>query len=212
VSRPRSRAGRALVRAALGAAVAAVAALGAGCAGTSGRYVSVDALPEGRGDAAVYLVSVGDALAVRVWDEDRLSARATVRPDGKISLPLIRDLSVVGLSMEQAADSIAARLRKDEIVLNPRVTVTLESSQPLNIAVIGEVVRPGMYNVASGAGVAEALASAGGPTEFAHRDRIFVLRRTPSPLRIRFTYDALTRAEGKAAWFRLRPGDVVVVE
>jgi polysaccharide export outer membrane protein len=63
-----------------------------------------------------------------------------------------------------------------------------------------------------GAGVLEALAAGGGLTEFAHRDRIFVLRRHSAPVRIRFTFEGLSRGQGRAAAFRLESGDVVVVE
>jgi polysaccharide export outer membrane protein len=69
-----------------------------------------------------------------------------------------------------------------------------------------------MYTLDNNAGVAEALASAGGLTEFAHRDQIFVIRRNPTPVRIRFTYSALAEARGQAATFRLKPGDVVVAQ
>jgi polysaccharide biosynthesis/export protein len=97
-------------------------------------------------------------------------------------------------------------------VVDPRVMVVLEETKPLAVAVMGEVVHAGMYTLIPGAGVAEALASAGGLTEFAHRDRIFVVRRTPQLVRIRFTYSALVGGSGKAPTFRLQNGDVVVTE
>jgi polysaccharide export outer membrane protein len=84
--------------------------------------------------------------------------------------------------------------------------------KPLTVAILGAVARPGTYTLDRSNGVADALASAGGLTEFAHKDRIFVLRRTPTPARIRFTLAALTDSIGPAALFRLRSGDVVVAE
>jgi polysaccharide export outer membrane protein len=77
---------------------------------------------------------------------------------------------------------------------------------------VGEVVRAGTVTIETNGGVVQALANAGGLTEYADRDRIFVLRKYPSSLRIRFTYDALVRHDPKAVAFTLQGGDVVVVE
>jgi polysaccharide biosynthesis/export protein len=81
-----------------------------------------------------------------------------------------------------------------------------------DVYVLGAVKTAGKYPLPPGSGVAEALALAGGLTEFAHKDRIFVLRHTPKPVLIRFTFDAITGQTGPAAAFRLQPGDVVKVE
>jgi polysaccharide export outer membrane protein len=78
--------------------------------------------------------------------------------------------------------------------------------------VLGEVNRPGIYALPIGAGVLQALAAASGLTQYASKDRIFVVRDSPQRARIRFEFSQLTQAEGKAATFRLRVGDVVVVE
>jgi polysaccharide export outer membrane protein len=88
----------------------------------------------------------------------------------------------------------------------------VEETRPLTVPVLGEVAHPGQYALERGAGVLEALAAGGGLTEFAHRDRIFVLRRHPVQVRIRSTFEALSRGQGRAAAFRLESGDVVVVE
>ena len=80
------------------------------------------------------------------------------------------------------------------------------------VPVVGEVARPGLVALAPGAGVLSAIAASGGPTEYARRDAIFVLRPGSPPQRIRFRYEALSRAEGKAGSFQLREGDTVVVE
>ena len=82
----------------------------------------------------------------------------------------------------------------------------------VGFAVLGAVTRPGSYPLTPGVGLAEALATAGSLTEFAHRDRIFVLRKLPQAVRIRFSYRAITGEQGAASAFRLRAGDVVVVE
>ena len=92
------------------------------------------------------------------------------------------------------------------------VTVSLEEARPFSVAVMGELVKPGLYAVPPDAGVLQALAAAGGFNQYASKNRIYVVRDSPDRARIRFTYEQLTQAEGKAATFRLRPGDSVVVE
>ena len=74
------------------------------------------------------------------------------------------------------------------------------------------MAHPGVLTLDSSTGLAQALAAAGGLTEFANRDRIFVVRQQPRHVRIRFTWESVSRDEGRAATFPLRPGDVVVVE
>jgi polysaccharide export outer membrane protein len=157
-----------------------------------------------------YRIAPGDLLAVLVYREEAMSTHARVRQDGKLSVPLLHDVQAAGLSPGMLAEKIQARLK--EFINVPRVTVVVEESRALTVPVLGEVAHAGQYNLEKGAGVLEALAAGGGLTEFAHRDRIFVLRRNPTPVRIRYTFEALSRGHGRAAAFRLQPGDVVVVE
>jgi polysaccharide export outer membrane protein len=82
----------------------------------------------------------------------------------------------------------------------------------MTISVLGEVLKPGPAALSRDVGVADAVAAAGGLTPFAHKSRIFVVRPRPQPTRIHFTYAALTQGVGPAAAFRLRAGDVVIVE
>ncbi len=183
-----------------------------GCASGKGAYTWVDDMPAPTKESAEYLVRAGDLVSVRVWDHENLSVRARVRTDGRISMPLLDDLEVVGKTTAQVARLAEAQLKQRNLVVQPSVNVVLEETKAMNIAVLGEVARAGMYTLDNGVGVAEALASAGGLTEFAHRDRIFVIRRTPTAQRIRFTYAALAEARGQAATFLLLPGDVVVAQ
>jgi len=121
-------------------------------------------------------------------------------------------MTVAGQTIEQVARSVESRLDQGKLVVNPKVTVALEESQRVVVYVSGRVARPGRFELESGAGVAEALASAGGLTEFAADDRIFVLRKVPAVMRVRFTMRDLLQARGQAASFRLKSGDVVDVE
>jgi polysaccharide export outer membrane protein len=185
----------------------------AGC-GHVGQFVWVDDYKDPAAPAKDgYVIGQKDLIAVRVWNQESMSARAHVREDGKISLPFLNDVQAAGLEPPELAQQLQAKLKS--FVVNPVVTVSLEEQAPVEVSVIGEVTRPGVYRIDRDTGVLEALANAGGLTQIASRDRIFVLRygadpRQPS--RIRFTYRALTQNQGGAAKFRLRSRDLVVVE
>ena len=192
------------------AALAGFALVAGGCAGL-GKYTWVDdyAEPPTPADAG-YLIMPGDVLNVVVYNQTGMSGRVRVRPDGKISLSFLNDVDVAGQAPAVVAQKLQARLK--EYVNLPVVTVALEEAGKLEVPILGEVSKPGVYQIESGSDVLRALAQAGGLTEFAHKDRIFVLRKSPSPARIRFARDALERSEGHAGSFRLRVGDVLVVE
>jgi polysaccharide export outer membrane protein len=196
-------------------ALAAVLAAGAACRSV-GSYVWVDAYKDPLPDRPAYSISRGDLISVRIWNQDNISGRARVRPDGMISLPFVSDVEAAGLEPAALARRLQAKLK--EFVVNPMITVALEEQAALEVSVVGEVTRPGVYRIDQDPTVLKALANAGGLTPLAGRDRIFVLRPTEgspgaaTPVRIRFTYEGLAHVEGPAARFRLRSGDVVVVE
>ncbi len=183
-----------------------------GCKGP-GTFVWVDEIPAAeftpRPEAGNYVISAGDMLNVRVYNQDPISTRARVRPDGKLSMPLIGDVEARGKRPAELAKLLEVRLK--EFIVAPAVTVIVEESQAMIIAVLGEVSRPGNVQLENGSGVVQALAAAGGPNEFADRDRVFVFRKNPQ-VRVRFTYESLTRGEGRGPAFALQQGDVVVVE
>ena len=157
-----------------------------------------------------YVIGVGDALAIQVWEQEKMSARVRVRTDGQVSMPFLNDVPAAGMTPVALAQDLERRLRS--FIVTPQVTVAVDESRPLSVSVLGEVGEPGLHNLDPGAGVAQALAAAGGLRDYAHKDRIFVLRSGDKPVRIRMTYQSLTAAEGPAAGLRLRTGDVVVVE
>jgi len=182
----------------------------AACASTQ-TYVWIDDVPSSVVDTpSAYVIQPGDLLSIKVWNQDNMSTRVRVRDDGKISVPFLNDV--------QAANKLPTALAREiELGLkpylnNPLVTVTIEEVRPLNISVLGEVVKSGSFSLASGVGVLQALAAAGGFTEFANRDAIYVIRQGAPPNRIRFTLSQLTQATGKAGQFRLKNDDVVFVE
>ncbi|GJG89215.1 hypothetical protein tb265_43960 [Gemmatimonadetes bacterium T265] len=202
-----SRRGRTLVRFAL----FLLGLSSAGACASAPRYVWSDRYAP-PATAAEYVVTPGDVLAVQVWDNDKISTRTRVRADGRITVPLLNDVPVAGSTPPQVARDLEQRLRQANLVLAPRVSVALDESRPVSVSVLGRVVRAGSFALGEGSGVAEALANAGGLTEFAHSDRIYVMRRAPEPVRIRFTFGAVTGGSPQAAAFRLRDGDVVVAE
>jgi polysaccharide export outer membrane protein len=161
--------------------------------------------PEGE-----YVLGPGDLVAVRVFNQEALSARVRVRRDGRISLPLLGETHAAGFTPQVLANELGIRLV--EYVTSPSVTVTVEEQRALQIPVLGEVARPGLLTLDVTAGVLQAVAAAGGLTEFGHRDRVLVLRPGGRPDRIRFDLDRLVLEGGGPLRFRLQAGDSVVVE
>jgi polysaccharide biosynthesis/export protein len=190
----------------------ALSVLVLGACAASGPYTPVSAYEEPPAPATNtgYVIQPGDLLQIRVFNQPDMSARAKVRDDGKVSIPFLNDVVAAGFTPNALAQQLQQRLK--EFINAPVVTVSLEEARPFSVSVLGEVNKPGVYAVPVGAGVLQALAAAGGFTQYASRDRIFVVRETPQRARIKFEFQELTQSTGKAAAFRLRAGDTVVVE
>jgi polysaccharide biosynthesis/export protein len=188
-----------------------LAVTGLGCAGV-GEYVWADSLPEAPADAGgEYRLARGDLVYVRVYNQDPLSGRTRVRPDGQVTIPLVNDVPAAGRTTQELAKTLEGELRAGGFINVPQVTVFLEEMGPLQLSVMGEVARPGVYPVERGQGVLRALAAAGGLTEFAHKDRIFLVR-AGTPGRIRFTLDGLSTPGSRSARFRLQNDDTILVQ
>jgi polysaccharide export outer membrane protein len=199
-----------IVRAVLHGVLAASALVG--CSGVCGPYTWIDQYPVPATSTAGYHIGIGDLLVVQVYDNEKMSGRTRVRPDGRITMPLLPELPAADLTPSDLAREIERQLREQKLVVTPRVSISVEESKPLTISVLGKVARPGTFTLEPGAGVAQAIASAGGLTEFAHDDRIFVVRRGPEPVRLRFSMELLTGQSPAAALFRLQSGDLIVAE
>lgn len=193
-------------------ALLCVLLLGAASGGTgcvTGPYVWIDDYPVDRDDTdAAYRIRTNDRLQVNVWRQPELSTAAWVRPDGKISMALAGDVHVVGMTPSAAAKAIEAALKGK---VTAPVSVIVVESRADTVAVLGEVQDPGRYTIKSGDTVLDALAQGGGLTQYARRDRIFVLRRREQS-RIRFTYEKLSGTSPRAISFQLEDGDIIVVE
>lgn len=192
-------------------APAALVLLFVACAHNPGNFVWVDDFPPPPPpDERGYVIAEGDVLYVKVFNQEHMSGRVKVRSDGMVSLTFLGDVEAAGYTPSVLAEQLQTRLK--DLIVNPVVTISLEETRPVAVSVVGEVAKPGIYNLEPASGVLNALASAGGMTEYASRDRIYVLRQAKQLVRIRFTYEALAHAEGRAGTFRLQPNDIVVVE
>ena len=166
---------------------------------------------------AEYVIGAEDVLDVAVWDNAAITRTVPVRPDGKISLPLLNDVHAAGLTPMQLRDTLLKGL--SEYMPSPAVSVLVREIHSFKVAVIGQVKSPGRYEIKDRATVLDLLAMAGGLTEFADRGRIVVVRQDQAaPRHIPFQYDRLiskSPARGAAgngqANFCVRPGDVIVV-
>jgi polysaccharide export outer membrane protein len=185
----------------------------AGCRHDPGVFTWIDDYADPMQAEGQYVIREGDLVNVRVYGQDSMSAHSRVRADGKISMPFLNDVTAAGFTPVVLSAQLQTRLK--DFINNPVVTISLEEVRAVNVSVLGEVLRPGVYNLdPASTGVLQAIASAGGFTNFAARD-LFVLRSSPTaekPQRIRFDYETLSRAQGKGAGFRLKAGDVLIVE
>lgn len=173
-------------------------------------YVWVQNVPEEHRTAVAAPIRPGDALHIFVRGQEAMSGVQTVGPDGSVVVPTAGRLDLAGLSPADAATKVQERLRG--ILTEPKVEVAVTQRRPPSIVVTGEVRQPGRHAAEPNDGVLEALSLAGGLTEFAHKDAVFVLREGPPRVRIRFRYRDLASGDPKATEFALRDGDVVVVE
>lgn len=156
-----------------------------------------------------YEVGPADVLEIFVWKEDELSTTTTVRPDGRISLPLAGELVAAGKTPVELQREITDHLK--EFLDQPVVTVMVKEVHSPMISVLGEVRRPGRYLIPQGTNVLDAIAMSGGFTEFAHRGDVVVLRPTASGTR-RIPVDVRRLIHDGDDLFELEPGDTVHVD
>lgn len=178
--------------------------------GVQGSYVwarDVPVVPQPPPEAV--LLRVGDTVNVVVKNQTELSSESKVRADGTVVLPVVGQVRLVGMTLGDAATLVRQRLTT--LVVNPEVTVSLISLGPIDITVIGEVKTPGAYEFDPRDGLLTVLARCGGLTEFAKKDRVFVVRQRPEPLRVRFDFRTLSAGDSTNS-FRLQDGDAIVVE
>jgi len=157
-----------------------------------------------------YRIGPEDVLQVSVFNNEALTRTVPVRPDGMISLPLLNDVRAAGLTPMELRANLMKRLV--EFVPSPEIAVIVTEVKSFMISVIGQVMKPGRYDLRSSATVVDALAMAGGFKEFASRSRIVVIRSEgPAKRRLSFDYDKVGAPSRPQENFALRPGDIVMV-
>jgi polysaccharide export outer membrane protein len=166
---------------------------------------TTDSLP-----SAEYVIGEQDVLAITVWKEPELSGIVVVRPDGKITVPLVNELKVVGLTPIQLQDLLVQKLKP--FVNVPQVTVSVRQINSRNVYLIGQAAREGAFPINSSTTVLQLIAEAGGLRDFAKRKRIYVIRKEgQKQVRYPFDYDAAIRGRNPKQNIVLQPGDMVIV-
>jgi len=159
---------------------------------------------------AEYKIGLQDVLRIDVWKEAEVSRAVPVRPDGKISLPLLNDVQAAGLTPTQLSAVIADGLKK--FMNDPQVTVSVSEINSRRIYVTGEVTRAGAFPLLPNMTVLQALSSSGGFTQFAKLKNIYVLRfEDGKQVKLPFNYKDAVNGKKPEQNVLLQPGDVIVV-
>lgn len=157
-----------------------------------------------------YVIGEQDVLMITVWKEPELSGAVIVRPDGKITIPLVNEISAVGMTPTQLQTLLITKL--EPFLTVPQVTVTVREISSRKVYVIGQVGKEGAYRINSTTTVLQIIAEAGGLKDFANRKRIYVLRTgNGKQARFPFNYEQVIRGKSEGQNIVLRPGDTVVV-
>ncbi len=159
-----------------------------------------------------YIIGAEDVLDITVWRNPDLSKQVQVRPDGRISMPIIRDIVAVGKTPTQLADEMTVKLK--EYVQNPVVAISLNQVNSSSIFLLGEIANPGKYPLKSKTTLLQGITMAGGFKESAARNQIVIFRFTetaPGMKRFTASYDDIVLRSGISDNFELKPGDTLVV-
>jgi polysaccharide export outer membrane protein len=157
-----------------------------------------------------YKIGAQDVVRIDVWKEPEISRTTPVRPDGRISLPLLNDVQAAGLTPTQLASNISEGLKK--FITNPQVTVGVNEINSRRVYVTGEVLKPGTFPLQPGMTVLQALTSSGGFTQFAKVKGIYVLRTEDGKqVKHEFNYKDVVKGKKPELNILVQPGDVIVV-
>ena len=159
-----------------------------------------------------YIIGPEDVLEITVWKNQDLSKVVAVRPDGRISLPLIGEVTAVGKTPVQVTEDISLKLK--EYKENPQVSIVLKEVNSYAIFVLGEVAKPGKYPLKTKTTLLQGISIAGGFTAMAARNKLVVLRfgvNGGGQERVKASYDDIVLRDGSLQNIELKPGDTVVV-
>ncbi|MBI3802499.1 MAG: polysaccharide biosynthesis/export family protein [Nitrospirae bacterium] len=156
-----------------------------------------------------YTLGPGDVIQIVVWKNEHLSKTLPIRPDGKISMPLVDDIQAAGMTPSQLKETIAKGLR--HYIDNPIVTVIVSEINNYKVSVLGEVKKPGVYLLKGRTTILEAISMAEGFTEFATTNNILLMKKQKGQ-RFRFDYRAYVSGENLDQNVYLDPGDTIIVK
>jgi polysaccharide export outer membrane protein len=157
-----------------------------------------------------YLLGPEDVLEITVWRSTDLTRDVTVRPDGKISLPLIGDVSAMGKTAAQLSGDISAKLK--EYKENPQVSIVVKAANSYAFFVLGEIMKPGKYPLRIKTTLLQAITIASGFTPMAARNKIVVFRFGKNgQIKVKVSYDDIVLRDGSNQNIELKPGDQIVV-
>jgi polysaccharide export outer membrane protein len=157
-----------------------------------------------------YMIGAQDVLDISVWKEPELSRSVPVRPDGRISMPLLNDVQAAGLTPMQLTAQITANLKK--FIADPQVTVVVTQINSQRIYILGEVNRAGAFPLLPGMTMLEALSSAGGFTIFANLKKIYLMRKVNGEQqKYPFNYKDVIHGKNTEENVTLQSGDTIVV-
>jgi polysaccharide export outer membrane protein len=156
---------------------------------------------------AGYTIGPDDRLSIVFWKDTELSADVVVRPDGRISLPLINDIQAAGLTPDELRERVLAAAVR--FIKTPDATVVVKEIHSRRVFITGNVDKPGAYPLNTSATVLQLIATAGGLREFVAGKNIVVVRSDGS--RLKFNYQDVIRGKNLAQNIELRPGDTVIV-
>jgi polysaccharide biosynthesis/export protein len=170
----------------------------------------VPAVSQIQANDAEYKIGAQDVLRIDVWKEDQLTRTVPVRPDGKVTLPLLNDVQAAGLTPMHLAGVISEGLKK--YINNPQVTVTISEVNSRRIYITGEVTRAGAFPMQPSMTVLQALSGTGGFTQFARTKKIYILRvQDGKQIKLSFNYNEVVGGKKPEQNIFLQPGDVIVV-
>jgi len=157
-----------------------------------------------------YVIGSQDMLDISVWREPDFSRTVPVRPDGKISLPLLNDMQAAGLTPSQLAEELTKSLNK--FVTNPQVTIIVTQINSQRFYVLGEATRPGAYTLIPDMTILQALSNAGGFTTYANAKKIYLLRQeNGKQQKLSFNYKDVISGKRTEQNIALKNGDTIVV-
>jgi polysaccharide export outer membrane protein len=156
-----------------------------------------------------YIIGEQDVLDINVWREKEITTTVVVRPDGKITLPLVNEIYVVGMTPMQLQQTLTEKLQAFLTV--PQVTVIVREISSRKVYLIGQVGHGGPFHINSTTTVFQIIAEAGGLRDFAKRKKIYVLRNeNGKETKLPFNYNAVLKGDSTKD-FVLHPGDTIVV-